>query len=65
MNQQIIHDLSRAAAFKLLHAVAGCLREEEHQVAFTEFYLVVKDALDSYAQEYDRLLRNHYGAGMN
>ncbi len=56
---RIAHDAAWVISMKLVEIIAPCLREEERQDAFREFYAVVKAgteaALIHYAREVSRL----------
>jgi hypothetical protein len=55
MNARLIHDRAHAAAVTLVSIVAPCLRPEEHGDAYQEFYRTVKEALELYAVQSERL----------
>jgi hypothetical protein len=55
MNRRLLHDEAYAAALRLLHTVAPCLREEERRDALEEFYAIVRDALEAFAAKGERL----------
>lgn len=55
MNQNLIHDRAHAMAFDLLATVRNCLREEEWQDAFEEFYAITKAGLKQYDRQASRM----------
>jgi hypothetical protein len=57
MNQRLQHDAATAMAKALLDLVVPCLREEEHQDAFEEFYAVCKAGIEAFCIQQDRMQR--------
>lgn len=56
-NQKLIHDRAHAMAFDLLVTVRNCLREEEWQDAFEEFYAITAAGLKRYDRQAARMRR--------
>ena len=56
-NQKLIHDRTHAMAFDLLVTVKNCLREEEWQDAFEEFYAITAAGLKRYDRQAARMRR--------
>jgi hypothetical protein len=56
-NQKLIHDRAEAMAFDLLATISNCLREEEWQDAFAEFYAITAAGLKRYDRQAARMRR--------
>ena len=57
MNSRLLHDCAFVMARHLMELLGSCLREEERQDAFSEFYQVCKAGLEAYEAQQDRLRR--------
>jgi len=55
MDHRLIHDAASQMARETLRAVKDCLFEDEHRIAFEEFYYICKQNLEAYELEVDRL----------
>ena len=55
-NQRLIHDAAMAMTHTLVDLVAPCLREEERQDAFNEFYVVCQAGLEAFCIQQERMI---------
>jgi len=54
-NKRLVHDAAVMMAKVLLERVGGCIREETHEDAFGEFYVICKAGIEAYCIQEDRL----------
>jgi len=55
MDQRLIHDHADDMARQILATVKDCLFEEEHRIAFDEFYDICRRELENYEAEAKRI----------
>lgn len=55
MNHRLIHDAAFQMAGAILRTVKDCLYEQEHRLAFEEFYGLIKAGIEQYEAETDRV----------